>query len=1214
MGVVYRVYDRLARREVAYKRLLSEGKTSKAKRIALFEQEYNALAQLSHPNIVQVYEYGFDAAGPFYTMELLSGSDLYARAPLPIQQACSVLRDVASALSLVHARRLVHRDISPLNVRLTEDGRAKLIDFGALARVGRANEVVGTPAFVAPECLSTHELDARTDLFSLGALAYWLLTRKSAFPVRSLDERKALLDHQPDPPSAYVPGVPPELDELVLGLLHVDPMARPGSAAEVMERLTVIAGLPEEPNERQVAASYLAHPPLVGRARELAIVRDRLAECLVGSMRTLCVTGQQGMGRTALLEQLAIEAQLTGATTLRAQGGHDVAPFAVAHSLLRAAMVPVAAQAEPARSYGVEHPGVRMNPTNATTVAAVERHAQRVDALVASFLEVCREQPLVVLIDDAHRVDVESLAVLASLAAAAAASDKPLLIVLSLPEGAAEKAHGALGKLVARAQNISIGALSPEHLLELVTSVFGAVPNARRLSLWLTEHTAGNPAACVEQLRLLLHDGVIQYATGTFVLPHDIDADVVARSRRGVQLALLPLLSDNALLLARILALQSVGMDIELLASVADIEGRAALEAYDELRARGVVVSRGSEIRLAHDTLRQVLLEGLDADAQRALHLKVARALAPRQGDLVTPFMIAENLLHGGAEEEAALIFTQLASEDNLDVVDGAVVEVLETALSAMRRRGFNDEQCMPILLPLVRAGFFGIYAAQERHWNRSVDTLMRSTGLSVARKLRPILGPTLALILGIVYALLRRAFTPRRKLFGTWRDTLAALLTMVGSGVAAAASAFDPALIRDMLDRVSPLAWFAKGSAPRMVYDFACAAWCGSTGRSEEASARYREVRELLQADKVAGLADKVRDIYILACTYGEAQSELSNGTARVLQLADELELGDTFYFTHASTTRMAYYAYRGEHELAAEHRERAELAALRGGCSWSAVTLVTVRLLYGYIWTRDAIGLVRLIPEFERLAQVSPNLGLYRELARGYLAFLRGDPEKAVEHYRRVLSDARHPLLATRLLDRIQYAEILRAVGCHEAAKRECEQVLADPERLGPRRYLARQQWALCVAERGDLSAALQELEACVDELGDTDNPLLWGSLHRDWAQVALIAGDARAFCDHLRAMSRHFRRTRNPCLIRQTEQLLQRGRQKGLAGLQEFAGESVPLSSGTYGDVEPVGASEAHTVLERGYTSPGHSPFDRATEIELPVPTTAESAPAR
>jgi hypothetical protein len=978
-----------------------------------------------------------------------------------------------------------------------------------------------------------------------------------------------------------------------------------------MERLTVIGGLPEEPNEREVAASYLAHPPLVGRVRELAIVRDRLTECFAGSMHALCVTGQQGMGRTALLEQLAIEAQLSGATTLRAQGGHDVAPFGIAHGLLRAAMVPVAGHGESVRPYGPGQASARMNPTNATTVAAVERHAQRVDALVASFLEVCREQPLVLLIDDAHRADHESLAVLASLAAAA--PDKPLLIVLSLPEEEAAKAHGALSKLMARAQKISIGALSPEHVLELVTSVFGAVPNARRLSLWLTEHTAGKPAACVEQLRLLLHEGVIQYASGTFVLPHDISPQVGARDGRGVQFALLPLLSDHALLLARILALQSVGMNIELLARVADLEGRAALEAYGELRARGVVVSRASEIRLAHDSLRQVLLEGLDAEAQRALHLKVARALASRQGDLVTPFMIAENLLRGGAEEEAALIFTQLASDDNLDVVDGAVVEVLEAALSAMRRRGYSDEQCMPILLPLVRAGFFGIYEAQERHLNRSIDTLMRATGLGAARKLRPFLGPTLALIVGIVYALCRRACTPRRKLFGTFRDTLAALLTMVGSGVAAAASAFDPALIRDLLARVAPLGWFAKGSAPRMVYDFACAAWAGSTGRSEEASLRYREIKELLQTGKVAGLTDKVRDIYMLACTYGEAQGELSNGTARALQLADELELGDTFYFTHASSTRMAYYAYRGERELAAEHRERAELAALRGGCSWSAVTIVTVRMLYGYIWTRDAIGLVRLIPEFERLTQVSPNLGLYRDLARGYLALLRGNPERAAEHYRRVLSDPRHELLATRLLDRIQYAEILRTVGCHEAAKRECEQVLVDPNRLGPRRFLARQQWALCVAEMGDLTAAIRELESCVEDLGDTDNPLLWGSLHRDWAQVALIAGDAAAFYDHLRAMSRHFRRTCNPCLIRQTEQLVQRGRQKGMPGLQEFEGESAPLSSGTYVGIDTVGPTRAHTRLDPGYAASARSPLGRVTDVELPG-TTAEFVPAR
>src|ERR1700742_3054853 len=111
MGVVLHAYDRLAQREVAYKRLQAREGAVHARIASLFEREYNTLARLAHPNIVQVYEYGIDAQGPYYTMELLSGGDLLGAAPMPLRDACSALRDVASALALVHARRLIHRDI-----------------------------------------------------------------------------------------------------------------------------------------------------------------------------------------------------------------------------------------------------------------------------------------------------------------------------------------------------------------------------------------------------------------------------------------------------------------------------------------------------------------------------------------------------------------------------------------------------------------------------------------------------------------------------------------------------------------------------------------------------------------------------------------------------------------------------------------------------------------------------------------------------------------------------------------------------------------------------------------------------------------------------------------------------------------------------------------------------------------------------------------------
>src|SRR5205085_1731189 len=112
---------------------VAAGAPEHARVAALFEREFHTLAQLQHPHVIAVYDYGLTSdAQPYYTMELLDGGDLVARAPLPWREACSLLFDVCSSLALLHSRRLLHRDISPRNVRCTRDGRAKLIDFGAM--------------------------------------------------------------------------------------------------------------------------------------------------------------------------------------------------------------------------------------------------------------------------------------------------------------------------------------------------------------------------------------------------------------------------------------------------------------------------------------------------------------------------------------------------------------------------------------------------------------------------------------------------------------------------------------------------------------------------------------------------------------------------------------------------------------------------------------------------------------------------------------------------------------------------------------------------------------------------------------------------------------------------------------------------------------------------------------------------------------------------
>ncbi|HEX6243816.1 MAG TPA: serine/threonine-protein kinase, partial [Polyangiales bacterium] len=436
MGVVYRAHDRLAQRHVAYKRLIVSSERQRAHWIALFQREYHTLTQLVHPAIVTAYEFGFDEQAPFYTMELLAGGGLTDAAPLLPDEVCRVIRDVASALGLLHARRLLHRDLSPANVRIQRNGRTKLIDFGALAPFGPVTDVVGTAPFMAPESLARGSIDQRSDLYSLGALAYWALTRATPVRARSLADLPAAWDAPIIPPSQLESGIPPALEELVLSLLSRDPLARPASAAEVIERLTGIAQLGPEPDEARVASSYLERAPLVGRAAVLERFEQALLSVPDGG-RSLLVEAEQGLGRSALLEQLVVQAHLSGATVLRGDVTTDASPFGLTRGLPQTAVahfpelaassneVNGASASEVTAQHELEPRQLRAVPPLRTAraraesawspVEASERQARTLAHAHATLLRASRIHPLVIVVDDLVRADAESMALLATL-------------------------------------------------------------------------------------------------------------------------------------------------------------------------------------------------------------------------------------------------------------------------------------------------------------------------------------------------------------------------------------------------------------------------------------------------------------------------------------------------------------------------------------------------------------------------------------------------------------------------------------------------------------------------------------------------------------------------------------------------------------------------------------------------------------------------------
>jgi eukaryotic-like serine/threonine-protein kinase len=254
MGIVYRAEHEMLRRPTAIK-LLPPG-TAGEDNLRRFEREVQQTARLTSPHTISIYDYGRTPDGLFYyVMEYLDGIDLEQLVaeggPVPPGRAVRVLRQVCAALAEAHGIGLIHRDIKPANILLCERGGfpdiAKVLDFGLVREITGAgdprltaeNVLHGTPQYLAPEAIRKMEsIDARSDIYALGAVAYFLLTGTEVFSGRALEVIHHHLQTEPEPLSQRLgQPFPPKLEAVVLACLSKDPDGRPESARALADAL-----------------------------------------------------------------------------------------------------------------------------------------------------------------------------------------------------------------------------------------------------------------------------------------------------------------------------------------------------------------------------------------------------------------------------------------------------------------------------------------------------------------------------------------------------------------------------------------------------------------------------------------------------------------------------------------------------------------------------------------------------------------------------------------------------------------------------------------------------------------------------------------------------------------------------------------------------------------------------------------------------------------
>lgn len=255
MGTVYRGHDPVLARPVAIKTIpLDMPKEDRSDYEARFYQEARAAGGLSHPNLVTIYDIGKTDRLAYMVMEYVQGQELrellLTHAPFSAEDAVRVCAQVADGLDYAHVRGVVHRDIKPTNIIVTDEGLVKIADFG-IARI-RSSElktmtgiVLGSPRYMSPEQVIGGALDGRTDIFSLGIVLYELLTGRPPFQADTVQGvMYQALNSKPAPPSGTNPRVPRILDFVVAKAIAKDANHRYRSAAAFAEDLRSAVGFP----------------------------------------------------------------------------------------------------------------------------------------------------------------------------------------------------------------------------------------------------------------------------------------------------------------------------------------------------------------------------------------------------------------------------------------------------------------------------------------------------------------------------------------------------------------------------------------------------------------------------------------------------------------------------------------------------------------------------------------------------------------------------------------------------------------------------------------------------------------------------------------------------------------------------------------------------------------------------------------------------------
>ena len=611
-GRVYRVQDSIRDRELALK-LVTPAES------AFLRREFDTLRQIRHENLIQVFDWGALPSGEaYYTMELIEGGDWTQRMgkPQPADEVRRVLTGLLRGLAHLHCHGEIHGDLKPGNILLGAGGVVKITDVGMGGSEGRAAGLSGTPGYTAPEVWEGSPADIRSDLYSVGVMAYEALAGLQPFEGRVAREvLLGQLEGWVPSPGAHGVQVPADLERVVMRALERQPGLRQGSADEFMEGFSVEDRIGE-----------ILGGKLVGREKEIARIRSWLDAAEPGGPTLVRVVGPAGSGKSALIDEARDIVVRAGGQVL--QPDNDIADLAV--------------------SLGVRRPSIE----------AARSEQGWIGQIGESLWDLAGRNPyLVSLLGDADRgVEAGRADSLARYLWALSVERKAKCHVClvreeeGLPRSASEFE-----------QTIILDSLPPETVADLVTGILGHVSfNSRAMSV-LATISGGNPGAVFGLIVDLINRRLLHRQAGTWFLRGVEDLRSIEPPSYATRLTIAwARLGERAREIACALAVLPSGLPVTAIGlgndfRVSEIEGLLERGWIKRVRehwqfaspsARSFALSRLSDsdrVRLA-----RVLLGQYGAALSREERADLRLALPPSDGDLAEGVWAADQAMKRG--------------------------------------------------------------------------------------------------------------------------------------------------------------------------------------------------------------------------------------------------------------------------------------------------------------------------------------------------------------------------------------------------------------------------------------------------------------------------------------------------------------------------------------------------------------------------------------